>query len=288
MDKKLIRNVIIIFAVYSFTLLLIGRNLSFLPAFEFKKEIVEVNDLRKSVIDKFLKSEKGTYSIYYKDLSSGQVIGVDENKVLTAASLNKIVIASYLYKQAENGEIDLEDKIVIQEKDIQDYGTGSIRYGGEGKAYTLKHLTKLMLEQSDNTAAYVLDVRLGKDNIQEYADSIGLAATDIVNNKTSARDMGVIFERLYSGGVVKTPLKEELLDFLKDTEFEDRIARDMPSNVSVHHKAADAITMVHDAGIVTDGKKTFVLAILTTDVTSEEEAKKNIGKLSKFIYEKGN
>ena len=144
---------------------------------------------------------------------------------------------------------------------------------------------KLALEQSDNTAAYVLGVRLGQDKIQQYGASLGLTAANMNDNKTTAAEMGRLLELIYSKKITNDSLTAELLDFMRDTDFEDRLARDLPSNVSVYHKAADAVNMVHDVGIVDDGKKSFILSILTTDVTNEEEAKKTIGKIAKFIYE---
>jgi beta-lactamase class A len=265
-------------------LLLIGRNIAFLPIFDFRNERQTTEDLRKNVIEKFLKSENRTYSIYYKDLTTGEDFGINENKVITGASLNKLLIISHLYNLASQGKIDLEDKIVIQKSDIQDYGTGSIRYNGEGKAYSLKQLAMLALEQSDNTAAYVLSIRLGQENIQNYGKKIGLSVTNMAENKTSAREMGTILEMIYKGEITGDTLKNELLDFMKDTDFEDRLARDIKDSVSVYHKAADAVGMVHDVGIIDDKKNPFILSVLTTDITNEEEAKKNIGKLANFIY----
>src|SRR3989344_8211261 len=148
----MVKNLTIVLVVYSIVLLFVGRQLSFLPQIKFgSREAAE--DIRKNVLEKFLKGEKGSYSIYYKDLATGQEFGINENKVLTAGSLNKLLIISYLYNLARDNKINLADKITIQKKDIQDYGTGSLRYTGVGKPYTLKTLTQLALEQSDNTAA---------------------------------------------------------------------------------------------------------------------------------------
>ena len=108
------------------------------------------------------------------------------------------------------------------------------------------------------------------------------------NNKTSAQEMGRLFELIYLKKITSEPLTREFLDFTKDTDFEDRLARDLPSNVAMDHKAADATNMVHDAGIIDDGKNPFILSILTENIASEEEAKKNIGKLAKFIYDQRN
>ena len=294
----MIKKIVIAFIIYSVALLFIGRNLYFLPEIRFGSNKTQAEDIRKNVLEKFLKGEKGSYSIYYKDLATGQEFGINENKVLTAGSLNKLLIVSYLYNLARDNKINLEDKITIQKKDIQDYGTGSLRYEGKGKPYALKTLTQLALEQSDNTAAYVLSIKLGEDKIQEYGNKLGLSSTSMANNKTTARDMGKILELIFLKKITTESLTAELLDFMKDTDFEDRLVRDIPSSVAVYHKASDATNMVHDAGIVdptslgelrgaSDGDP-FILAVLTSDIKDEEEAKKTIGKIAKFVYDRGN
>lgn len=283
--KNIIRNIIIGFIVYSVVLLFIGRNLAFLPEFKAEPPKPKAEDIRKNVLEKFLKAENKSYSIYYKDLKTGDEFGIDENKVLTAASINKLPIVAYLYNKAAKKGIDLQDQITIQEEDVQDYGTGSIRYQEPGASYSLKTLTKLALEQSDNTAAFVLGVRLDKNNIQKYMESLGLKATKMEENETSAYEMGQLLEMIYNKKITNSALTAELLDFMKDTDFEDRLARDLPKNVKVYHKAADGVGFVHDVGIIDDGKNAYVLAVMTSEVKNVEESKATIGKVAKFIYE---
>ena len=289
----MVKKIILGLVVYSVVLLFVGRQLSFLPQIKLGSDKSNAQDIRKKVLEKFLKEEKGSYSVYYKDLKTGQEFGVNENKVLTGGSLNKLLIISYLYNLARDNKINLDDKITIQKKDIRDYGTGSLRYTGAGKSYALKTLTQLALEQSDNTAAYVLSIKLGEDKIQEYGKRLGLESTNMANNKTTARDMGKILELIYSRKITSDPLTREFLDFMKDTDFEDRLVRDIPSQVSVYHKAADATNMVHDVGIIDPSTTlgasgtSFILAILTSDIENGEEAKKTIGKIAKFIYDRG-
>lgn len=285
----MIKKLIITFVVYSIALLFIGRHLAFLPTISLsgnnEEEEVAVNTIDRNALSKFLAEEDGTYSIFYKDLNTGTEFGIDENKVLTAASLNKLVIGGLLYKFATEEKVDLEDKITVTASDIQDYGTGSIRYQQMPRAYSIKQLAKLMLEESDNTAAHVLTVYLGEDFLQNYSNELGMEATHIINNTTSARDMGVLLENIYKGNAASAPLTRELLDFMKDTLFEDRLARNFDDNINVYHKAADAITMIHDAGIIDDGKNPFILVILTTDMVDNEHAKEKIGGIAKFIHD---
>ena len=102
-------------------------------------------------------------------------------------------------------------------------------------------------------------------------------------NKTSAADMGKILEGIWYGKVTKKALKLELLDFMKDTDFEDRLARYIKT-ATVYHKAADGVGFVHDAGIIDDGKNPFVLVVLTSEIGDPEKAKAQIGKIAEFIY----
>lgn len=289
MNKQLLRNILIIFGVYSLLLIFIGRQLSFIPQINFKdnKKVLGANtsNLRKNVLEKFLKGEKGSWSVYYKDLVTGEEFGIDENRVTTAASLNKMPIIAYLYNLAGKNKIDLETRIAIQKDDIQDYGTGSIRYQKPGGFYSLKTLAKLMLEQSDNTAAHVLGVRLGIDKIQAYAKSIGLVATDMENNNTTAKEQGTIWGDIYARKVTTEALTREILDFSRDTDFEDRLARDLPKGVAVSHKAADGVGFVHDGGIVIDQDKKFILVVMASDIKSTEGAKDTMAKIAKFVYD---
>jgi len=265
--------------------LILGRNLSFLPKFDFRSNEGKTKDVKKEVRD-FLSKQKGSFSIYYKDLKTGEEFGIDENKVLTGASVNKLIITSYLYNLAKDKKIDLEEKIAVQEDDVQDYGTGVIRYEGAGNIYSLKTLTKLSLEKSDNTAIYILNVKLGVDNVQKYAEKIGLKSSSIVNNETSAKDIGKLLELIYTKKVTSDPLTLEFLGFMKDTDFEDRLPIYLKSSIAVYHKTGDGIGFIHDVGIIDDGKDPFILAVLTSDIKDEKEAKKAIGMIAKIVYEK--
>lgn len=279
------------FIIYTILILLIGRSLTFLPRVDLRSEDKKTDALRRKV-EEFIKDREGEYSIYYKDLKTEKEFGIDSDKVLTGGSLNKLLIISYLYNQAAKKKINLEERVALQKEDIQDYGTGSLRYQKPGTLYTLKTLTKLSLKQSDNTAAHLLAVKLEIPNIQKYAQRLGLFSTDMQSNKTTARDMGRILERIYMKKITSPPLTRELLDFMKDTDFEDRLARNFRGEVTVYHKAADIANMVHDVGIIDSttvsgqgNGNPFILVILTLDVTNEEEVKKTIGELAKTIYE---
>jgi len=272
---------IVVFAIF---FIFLGRHMTFLPTINLSTNTKE-EDLTTD-IKKITENKKGFYSIYFKDLESGKELGIDENQINTAASVNKVPIVAALYLLAKEGKIDLDDRVTIQESDVQDYGTGSIRYQEMPQTYSLRNLAKLALKESDNTAAHVIEIKVGEENVQKLVDSWGLKQTNMVENKTSARDMNIIFEKIYKGEIADAANTKELLDFMTDTDFEDRIPKDLPSNTIVYHKTGDEEGYVHDVGIIKTEKGTYFLGILTSDVGGQEEkTKSTIAEISKKIFD---
>lgn len=279
----------VLFLFYSLFLILLGRNLTFIPQVKLptERKAQDTQEIRQELV-KFIKTQEGEYSIYFKDLATDESFGINENAVLTAASLSKLMIVGYLYNLASKGKINLQDKIVIQESDIQDYGTGTLRYKKAGEAYTLAYLTKVTLNLSDNTAAHVLTIKLGEDNVQYFATQMGYLATNMVNNDTSARDVGRFFEHLYKDKITNKALTQELLGYMEDTEFEDRISKYLPKEVHKYHKTGDAVSFIHDGGVIDNGKNPYILVVMSSNLKDDEKTKDIIGQISKMIYEARN
>lgn len=279
----------LIIVFYSFFLLLLGRQFNFLPILSLPdketQSSLSADEIRESMIE-YISEFEGEYSIYYEDLLTGDAFGINHNSIMTAASLNKVPIIFYLYSLADKREIDLEEKITLLESDIQNYGTGKLRYEKPGGVYTLKKLAELCFKHSDNTAAHLLTIRLGEDNIQSFVNSLGLSATNIAFNETSPKDFGTLMSKFYNNELMSEALKNELMDYMSDTEFEDRIPRYL-ENAKVYHKIGDSDNMVHDGGIiVAENGSPFVLVVMTQGIVEEEKAQDNIGKIAKEIFDK--
>lgn len=237
-------------------------------------------------LEKELASHGGTYSVYIYDLKNNEGFGLNENIIFTAASVNKISILATLYYLAGKKEIDLEKIVVPQPKDIQDYGTGSMRYDPPGTPYSIQTLARLMMEKSDNTAGFILSqLVIGSAKIQNQIETWGLKQTKIEENKTSNYDMLLLMKKIYSGGVTNEALTKEMLGFMDKSDFDDRIPQGLPENVKFYHKTGNEIGKVHDVGIIDLPGRPYYLGVLTTDITDEDDANKTIAKISKMVYE---
>lgn len=272
------------FIIFTALILLIGRNLTFLPHFSlFSSPVRQADAMTKSVKD-ILAKKPGNYAIYFVDLQTDQSVAINNHEVFTAASVNKLPIIMTLYHLAAEQKINLSDQVTIQADDMQDYGTGIIRYQQPGVIYSLKTLAKLTLQNSDNTAAHVLANRIGMDEIQSYINGLGLTQTSMVDNQTSLADMYLLLKTFYNRRVTTPALTLELLDFMANTDTEDRIPADLPKNITVYHKTGDGVGGIHDVGIIKDGKHVYFLGIFTSDIGDHvAETKATMAEIAKTL-----
>jgi len=271
--------------VFGVFFIFLGRHMTFLPTVNLSRQNSTEQIIKN--VENLIKDKKGFYSVFFKDLNSDEGFGIDENQIQTATSINKMpIVASLYYLANESSSISLDERVTIQESDVQDYGTGSIRYQEMPQTYSLRNLAKLALKDSDNTAAHVLSVRLGTDVIQKLIDTWDLNQTDMVNNKTTVYDMALLFEKIYKGGITDEANTKELLEFMTNTLFEDRLPKGLPKDVKIYHKTGDGEGSVHDVGIIEAGDKVYFLGVMTSDIgDAEDETKATIAEISKRVYE---
>jgi beta-lactamase class A len=242
--------------------------------------------LKKSVIDA-IGNTWNNYSVYVSDLDSGFTMGINEHEMFTAASVNKLPIFAVLYNLAQNGKVNFDQIITLQNEDIQDYGSGSIRYDPPGSTYSVKTLTRLMMQKSDNTAAFLLgNYVVGLDTVQSVINSWGLTQTDMANNKTTNTDMALLVEKMYRGKVANPSATAEMLGFMRGSDVEDRLPGNLPKDVIIYHKTGDGDSgEVHDVGIVVHGNTKYYVGILTTGAGDPAAASRLMAKVSKIIYD---
>lgn len=254
----------------------------FISFFSKKKSPQELLDKIDAAVGETIKN----YSVLVDDLTIPFTAGSSENEIYIAASVNKVPILAALYYYTEKGDIDLDEIITLQSADIQDYGTGSLRYESPGSTYSIKTLAKLMIKQSDNTAAYILANQIiGFDKLQSIVNQWGLTQTDMTENKTSNKDMATLFRMIYEHKITDKAHTDEMLSFFKDTDFETRLPALLPEGVTVYHKIGSEVRNVHDVGIVTFGKVAYYIGVFTNEVTDDAEAEKTIASISKVVYE---
>lgn len=238
----------------------------------------------QSELDKLTKNLTGRYGIYVYSFTSREELGQNSDDLFPAASINKIPIMLDFYRTAEKGAISLNTVYTLKAEDIQDYGTGSIRYEKPGKTYTYGELLELSGKQSDNTAAHVLDGILSKQHVNLFLKTLGFEKTSMDDNLSSPKEIGQMFIKTYNGEILK---KQSFLDkfynALSETDFEDRLIKGFPQNTKVSHKIGSTDRAYSDCGLVF-AKNAFVLCVMSKEA-SESEALDVMPKIAKLVWD---
>ncbi len=233
-------------------------------------------------INDVIRNLQGSYGVYVYNLTSRHQYGLNQDEIFPAASLIKLPVILSLYQEAEAGRIDLETEHLLKAEDKQT-GAGVIQYKPMGTKYTYRELAQLMGRYSDNTAFNVIRSLLGDEKIQATINDLGMTKTSLEENETSAADIGLFFRKFYAQSLLTRNHRDEILDYLTKTAYEDWIPAGVPEGVRVAHKIDNETNSFSDAGIIF-GKEPFILVILSKDAL-EEEAVEALPEITKIVWE---
>lgn len=181
-------------------------------------------------------------SVVFRDKRTGKAFEWGENKPMVAASITKLLTASYYLHEVDNGKRKLSDSVS----------------GGEAR-----RLIKDMIEVSDNNAWVVLDRALGGSNLESYAKEIGLTSYKKSPNVISAEDTAKLLLMLEKGKLLSPDSTKLLKNHLKNANYRQYIVSAVGDGVSVYHKVGYLEDRIHDSAIVDNGKYPYILVIFS-------------------------
>ncbi|KKR31104.1 MAG: Beta-lactamase class A-like protein [Candidatus Gottesmanbacteria bacterium GW2011_GWC2_39_8] len=277
-NKKLIYLLPLVFLVFISIFFLSKINLRFVAGKVISPNAIfeRGNDDLLTGIKKLTDNKQGTFSVYIYDLNKANGIGIDETTVFTAASVNKIAILAALYDLASNGKVDLEKIVILQQEDIQDYGSGSIRYDPPGTPFMI---CAVVSNQSFEPNQSFSD--------SEFERIRGALTHCISVTRADSSDTGNEggYAKMFDGEVANKTLTPEMLGFMDKSDFDDRIPRYLPKDIKVYHKTGDEVGKIHDVGIVALPSHPYYLGIFTSDMTDEAGTKETLAKISKIVFD---
>lgn len=240
------------------------------------------SDLVKSRFVEATNKLSGVYGFYVYRLYDDTGYGIYERETFQAASLIKLPVLYALYHEAEEGNLDLDEVYTLKDTD-KIPGSGDLYYQPSGTKVTYREMAQAMGHSSDNTAYGIVVSTIGEDKIQELAFSIGMQNTKFETNETTPYEIGMFFRKLWSGNLLSERHSQEILKYLTDTIYEDRIPAGIPEDVRVAHKVGTEVNVVADAGIVY-ADRPFVLVIMSKGVV-DKEAKDVFPELARIVWE---
>ncbi|MBI4100241.1 serine hydrolase [Candidatus Microgenomates bacterium] len=184
------------------------------------------------------------YGIFVYSLKTGRNFGFNEVGARHAASVSKILTATYLLKNVEDGKVKLNDKM----------GT-----------YNVEFNLKQLVNQSNNISWNMIDDLLGVEPQNEFAKSIGLSTFELRENTLSPKEAAMLFIKIYKDGLLNESSRRRLFSYMQNTETENLIPPAIPEDIPLYHKTGMFEGEVHDVAIIDHPTNPFVLSIFTAN-----------------------
>jgi beta-lactamase class A len=256
-----------------------------LAAPEPAPEVVSRN--LKGELERVAARYPASYGVVVFDPSSGKTVAMNPDQSFLAASLTKLPVLLTLYRAAARGEVDLDGEITMLASDVQAYGTGVLYRRPVGTTMTLRECAELMIKESDNTAWVMLNRFLGRRNIAAELYRIGAHSTEYwIPNTTTPNDVLVMLEKVADPSYTSPELSAEMLDFMTNTSFEDRLPQPLPEGARVAHKIGSYGDTFSDAGLVfPEGSHDAYYIVVIAGDTTEWTARSAIQGMSLAAYE---
>ncbi|KAB2954128.1 serine hydrolase [Heliorestis acidaminivorans] len=248
-------------------------------------ETINYNQLEEKIKSQLYRFG-GTYGLYVEDLTTGNKLEINADKSFPAASVIKVPLVLFLYSLALDDRVDLDEKIVFEEKD-REAGTGILKTQAVGSSYTLRQLAQYTIEYSDNSATNMIMRRVGRENFYFFLRLMGAEIIPLGPGKGNimcARDAGLYLKGVMVLRELHPEYGQEILQHLLNSKFEDRIPAGVPQGVQVANKIGTQVNVINDAAIVLLEGRPYILAVLTSHI-HEQEAVGAIAQISRLIFE---
>jgi beta-lactamase class A len=221
----------------------------------------------QNVLNQFTAAHPGQFNIVVKDLKTGALATVDPDRSYLSASLYKLFVADRIYGQIDTGKLS--------------YGNAA----GGGTGRTIEGCLNIMITISDNGCGRALGSILGWGSQNAELKNAGFTGTNLATpQQTSARDVALLFERLYQGTLNSPNSNSAFMQLLKSQRVNNRLPQGLPAGVTIAHKTGDLDGVMHDAGIVYGPKTDYLVVVMSGPWQSPGNAPAQFADLSRQLW----
>jgi beta-lactamase class A len=277
-----------------------------------------------ATIDKLLRNEDGVYGIVLMKPDGTVIYSRNANTPFIAASLYKLVLMAEIYQQREDGELAMDQTIVILDEFFPPDEEGIDTYFDTtfiGTEVTVEEALFATGAYSSNVAARALLTLTNQASLERAAHDLGLvdthlfvdpgtmrdwppspspdtseaqtdeaiqfvisSAIDGPVNLTTPHDMSLFFSKLIAGKVVNRRVSHEILDTLGQQMVDDRFPTLLPAGTRLVHKTGNLDHVVHDVGIIYCPNGPIILAAMAEGTSNDDVATEVIQQLAMIAY----
>ena len=239
----------------------------------------------------------GVLGLAFKDLTTGKTLFVNEREVFPQASSIKIAVLAEIFKQAEEGRLDLDAFLTVDDGN-RVAGSGVLYFlGRPSLSLSVRDTAVLMVVLSDNTATNLLIDKVGMEAVNRRLDALGLgktrlrrkmmdlkAASEGRENVSTPLEMMTLLESVWKGAFLKEPGRKAFLEMLAIPK-DSPLRAGVPEGVEVAEKPGELEAVRCDSGLVLLPGRPYVLSVMTTYLKRDADGNPAIARISQLVYE---
>jgi beta-lactamase class A len=217
--------------------------------------------MQEAIIER-LSSMPGHLGMYFKNLTTGEEIGYNEQDSFGPASVIKLPILMHIGRLAKEGKINMDEKIKCRHEDKLG-GCGALRAFTDEPEVSVSTLCELMITISDNSATNLLIKRIGREALNEAFKDMGLSVTKLnrllfdaqaaakgIENEASPKEMALLLEKIYKREFVDKKTSVFVEELLLKQQINHKIPGIIKPAVSIAHKTGEDEGISNDVGII--------------------------------------
>lgn len=247
----------------------------------------------KTALENVTKDLEGEWSIFVKDLDSGESVSIN-NKSMPSASLIKTFTMMASYGDME--KIRQREGLLLKADPASDKVSNKLYRLMENMITfsdneSFNEMVRLQTDSGDfNAGAREIDRYLRAQGYKETAvvHTLAPSATDPVgisdNNTTSVEDCGRLLEAIYRGECVSKEASGQMLSFLLAQDKRTKIPAGLPTNIQVANKTGENDLCQHDIAIVYGEKTDYILCVMSENAGKEADVLPHIQEISALTY----
>jgi beta-lactamase class A len=238
----------------------------------------------------------GVLGVYVKDEKTGATIEVRAAEPFPTASSIKLAILYELYRQADDGKINLAE--VTRPPMPRVGGGGVLQVLGGDVSLTWRDLAALMMGWSDNEATNVLIRRVGRDAVNRRLDALSLPATRLRRemmdldaarrgdeNVTTPAELARLATVVYEGQSLSPERAKDLRALVLNPEWGAWFRQGLGERVKAVAKSGSLEGVRCEAAYVDLPGRPYSAAIMTTYLRKDADGESVIREISAALYE---
>lgn len=247
----------------------------------------------KPQLETMLSGYQGEWSVYVKDLGTGEELVINDTPMYSASLIKPFVLAQTYANM---------DTVLASQGALL-----NLPADNAAVATRVQDLMWNMITVSDNESTNELvrlqtdshDFQKGAEAVNAYLKDEGYEETSVQHtlhpstsasqglggsNTTTARECGKLLESIYKGECVSAEASQAMLNMLLNQQNTWKIPQGLQSGIQVANKTGETDVCQHDIAIVYGEKTTYILCVMSQDCPDENTAINNIRDISRVTY----